>query len=74
VLTLPFHRPTGPQRGSRVIKPKKANLIAQNKIKKKASAGLVVQTEKMLGEKAGHLEMLRGGKKDKKDQKNVKKG
>lgn len=57
---------SGPKRGSRVIKPKKASLIAQNKIKKKHAAGLTAQTEKMLGEKAGHLEVLRGGKKDKK--------
>ncbi|KAF2247466.1 hypothetical protein BU26DRAFT_566444 [Trematosphaeria pertusa] len=56
---------TGPKRGARVIKPKKASLISQNKIKKKHTAGLTAKTEKLLAEKAGHLEMLRGGKKDK---------
>lgn len=55
------------QRGARVIKPKKASIIAQNKIKHKSSSGLVGQTEKLLAEKAGHLEMLKGGKKDKKE-------
>ncbi|KAF2198851.1 hypothetical protein GQ43DRAFT_443002 [Delitschia confertaspora ATCC 74209] len=54
-------------RGSRVIKPKKPALISQQKIVKKRSAGLAAMTEKSLGEKAGHLEMLRGGKKDKKE-------
>ncbi|KAF2730924.1 hypothetical protein EJ04DRAFT_404325, partial [Polyplosphaeria fusca] len=55
-----------PKRGSRVIKPKKPSLIAANKLKKKHTAGLTGQTEKLLAEKAGHLEMLRGGKKDRK--------
>lgn len=58
---------SGPRPGQKVIKPKKASLIQQNKIKKKSSAGLVTTTEKFLAEKAGHLEMLRGGKKDKKE-------
>jgi hypothetical protein len=62
----PLPRPTGPKRGARVIKPKKSSLISQQKIKKKHAAGLTAQTEKMLGEKAGHLEMLRGGKKERK--------
>ncbi|KAJ9621992.1 hypothetical protein H2203_006873 [Taxawa tesnikishii (nom. ined.)] len=50
--------------GSRIIKPKKAALIKQQQMKKKHSAGLTAMTEKSLAEKAGHLEMLRGGKKD----------
>lgn len=58
---------TGPRPGAKVIKPKKAKLIQQEKIKKKSAAGLVGTTEKFLAEKAGHLEILRGGKKDKKD-------
>ena len=32
----------------------------------KLTAGLVARTEKNLAEKAGHLELLAGGKKDKK--------
>ncbi|KAK8198599.1 hypothetical protein M8818_006466 [Zalaria obscura] len=35
----------------------------------KFSAGMGAVTEKQLAEKAGHLEMLRGGKKDGKDEK-----
>ncbi|EKG12974.1 hypothetical protein MPH_09892 [Macrophomina phaseolina MS6] len=53
-------------RGSRQIAPKKQKLIQQKKLLKKHSAGLTALTEKQLAEKAGHLEMLRGGKKDKK--------
>ncbi|GAM85401.1 hypothetical protein ANO11243_034080 [Dothideomycetidae sp. 11243] len=50
-----------------VIKPKKAKLVQQHKLKKKQSAGLTALTEKSLAERAGHLEMLKGGKKDSKD-------
>lgn len=57
----------GSKRGARVVKPKKASIISQNKIKHKASAGLTANTEKLLAQKAGHLEMLKGGKKDAKD-------
>jgi hypothetical protein len=49
-----------------VIAPKKQKLIAQKKLLKKHSAGLIALTEKNLAEKAGHLELLGGGKKDKK--------
>ncbi|EOD48496.1 hypothetical protein GTA08_BOTSDO11845 [Neofusicoccum parvum] len=55
-------------RGSRQIAPKKQKIIQQKKLLKKHSAGLTALTEKALAEKAGHLEMLRGGKKDKKDE------
>ncbi|KAF4312509.1 hypothetical protein GTA08_BOTSDO11845 [Botryosphaeria dothidea] len=53
-------------RGSRQIAPKKQKLIQQKKLLKKHSGGLAALTEKQLAEKAGHLEILRGGKKDKK--------
>ncbi|KAF2707983.1 hypothetical protein K504DRAFT_468377 [Pleomassaria siparia CBS 279.74] len=56
----------GPKRGNRVIKPKKASLVAANTIKMSRSAGLATKTEAMLGQKAGHLELLKGGKRDKK--------
>ncbi|KAF1824451.1 uncharacterized protein K489DRAFT_296864, partial [Dissoconium aciculare CBS 342.82] len=52
------------QTGSRVIKPKKATLIKHNQMKKKHSSGLAAVTEKSLASRAGHLELLRGGKKD----------
>ncbi|TKX23398.1 hypothetical protein C1H76_4466 [Elsinoe australis] len=61
------NKPTGPQRGNRVIKPKKAKLVQQFKLKRKQSGGLAALTEKSLAERAGHLEMLKGGKADRKD-------
>jgi Protein of unknown function (DUF2462) len=53
------------KKGARTVAPKKVNLVKQQKITKKFSAGLTAKTEKMLGEKVGHLEMLGGGKKGK---------
>ncbi|EQL37148.1 hypothetical protein RJZ56_008105 [Blastomyces dermatitidis] len=55
----------GPKKGARVIAPKKANLIRQKKITKKISSGLTARTERALAERAGHLELLAGGKKSK---------
>jgi hypothetical protein len=43
-------------------KPKKAKTTA-DKMRKKLTSGLVAQTEKMLGERAGHLELIGKGKK-----------
>ena len=43
-----------------------AAIIAQKKLLRKHTAGLTALTEKNLAEKAGHLELLGGGKKDKK--------
>ncbi|WPH01771.1 UPF0390 protein [Acrodontium crateriforme] len=63
---LPTAKPTQrKQTGARIIKPKKPALVKQNQMKKKHSAGLAAMTEKALAGKAGHLELLRGGKKDK---------
>ncbi|KAL4929461.1 DUF2462 domain-containing protein [Aspergillus undulatus] len=57
----------GPKKGTNgQIAPKKASLIRQQKITKKLTAGLIAKTEKNLAQRAGHLEMLAGGKKDKK--------
>ncbi|KAF2245153.1 hypothetical protein BU26DRAFT_77616, partial [Trematosphaeria pertusa] len=47
----------------------KASLISQNKIKHKRTKGLTGKTEKMLAAKAGHLEMLKGGKREKRIEK-----
>ncbi|PGH17936.1 hypothetical protein AJ79_00835 [Helicocarpus griseus UAMH5409] len=55
----------GPKKGARTIAPKKANLIRQKKMTKKFSAGLTAKTERSLAERAGHLELLAGGKKNK---------
>jgi len=43
--------------------PKKTKLIRAQKINKKFTSGLTAQTEKMLGERAGHLELIGKGKK-----------
>jgi hypothetical protein len=52
------------KKGGRTVAPKKLNLIKAQKMTKKLSGGLTAQTEKMLGARAGHLEMLgQGGKK-----------
>ncbi|PKX89590.1 DUF2462 domain-containing protein [Aspergillus novofumigatus IBT 16806] len=64
-------RPTAlaPKRGPRQIAPKKATLIKQQKITKKLTAGLTAKTERSLAQRAGHLELLAGGKRDKKAEK-----
>jgi len=77
--TFSSSRPNSTQRkqtGSRVIKPKKATLQKQQQMKKKHTAGLTELTEKSLAGRAGHLEILRGGKKDSKAEvtKQLKKG
>ncbi|KAJ5219145.1 UPF0390 protein [Penicillium cinerascens] len=55
--------------GPRQIAPKKAALVRQAKLNKKLTSGLVTMTERSLAQKAGHLELLAGGKKDKNKQK-----
>jgi hypothetical protein len=55
----------GPKPGVKVIKPKKAKMLAKHRLLKKHSVGLIALTEKNLAERAGHLELLKGGKKDK---------
>ncbi|KAL2115789.1 hypothetical protein VTJ04DRAFT_10044 [Mycothermus thermophilus] len=47
---------------SGVSKPKKTKSTA-DKLQKKFTAGLVAKTEKMLGERAGHLELIGKGRK-----------
>jgi hypothetical protein len=53
----------GPKKGARNIAPKKASLVRQRKMTKKLSSGLITKTERTLAERAGHLELLAGGKK-----------
>lgn len=50
---------------SGVTKKKKAKTAAE-KLRKKVSAGLMVRTETLMAERAGHLELIGKGKKDKK--------
>ncbi|KAI4145690.1 MAG: hypothetical protein L6R39_003727 [Caloplaca ligustica] len=59
-------RASNPKKGGRTIAPKKKKLVDQKKLTKKYSSGLIKKTEQSLAEKAGHLEMLSGGKKSKK--------
>ncbi|TEA13291.1 UPF0390 protein [Colletotrichum sidae] len=60
---------------SRVAKPQKAKHgLAADKMQKKFAAGLVNKTEKLLGERAGHLELIGKGKKAKKEEKGLAKG
>ncbi|CAL8584429.1 hypothetical protein XPA_010031 [Xanthoria parietina] len=55
--------PLAPKKGARAIAPRKKKIVAQKALVKKYSAGLIRKTEASLAEKAGHLEMLAGGKK-----------
>ncbi|KAJ6102124.1 UPF0390 protein [Penicillium sp. IBT 16267x] len=50
--------------GPRQIAPKKASLVKAAKLNKKLTSGLIGKTERSLATKAGHLELLAGGKKD----------
>ncbi|PKS05781.1 hypothetical protein jhhlp_007610 [Lomentospora prolificans] len=43
--------------------PKKAKTTTQSKMTKKFTSGLVARTEQLLGERAGHLELIGKGKK-----------
>jgi hypothetical protein len=49
-----------------VIKAKKGSALKSQQFKKKHSSGIAELTERSLASKAGHLELLRGGKKDRK--------
>lgn len=51
-----------------VSKPKKPKTTA-DKMQKKYTAGLVAKTEQMLGERAGHLELIGKGRKKGEEQK-----
>ncbi|RYP43380.1 hypothetical protein DL770_011685 [Monosporascus sp. CRB-9-2] len=53
------------KKGARVAKPRKAS--AADKLQRKYAAGLTAKTEKLLGERAGHLELIGAGRKGKKD-------
>ncbi|KAF2666112.1 hypothetical protein BT63DRAFT_458476 [Microthyrium microscopicum] len=64
---------SGPRPGAKVIKPKKAKLISKSKMLKRNTSGLTALTEKNLAEKAGHLEILKGGKKDRAGGRDAKK-
>lgn len=46
-----------------IIKPKKRGKSTGDKLQKKLSSGMVAKTEKLLAERAGHLELLGKSKK-----------
>ncbi|TID19471.1 hypothetical protein E6O75_ATG06809 [Venturia nashicola] len=62
------------RRGSRIIAPKKAKIVRRRELTKAHSSGLNAMTERNLAEKAGHLEMLVGGKKGKKERDKLRDG
>lgn len=55
-----------PMKGQKVKKPKSTKA---DKLQKKYTSGMVTKTEALLGERAGHLELIGKGKKAKKDEK-----
>ncbi|KAH8204672.1 hypothetical protein TruAng_001147 [Truncatella angustata] len=60
------------KKGARVAKPK--NATGSAKVQKKYSSGLANRTEKLLGERAGHLEMIGKGRDRASGAKNEAKG
>lgn len=63
------------RKGTQNLAPKKsAALKRQKKLTHKFSSGMAEKTERMLGEKAGHLEMLGGGGKKAGKGKSIKGG
>lgn len=61
--------PAGKPKPTKGAKVKKAKSTKADKLQKKYTAGMVAKTEKLLGERAGHLELIGKGKKAKKDEK-----
>ena len=56
------------RQASKVAKPKKAKANV-DKVHRKFTSGMTAQTEALLGERAGHLELIGKGKKGKKEAK-----
>ena len=53
------------KKGSRTIAPRRSDLAKQAKRNRKLTGSLINDTEKMLGARAGHLEMLGKSESDK---------
>lgn len=65
-LLLSLSNPNRKQLGARVIKPSKSSSALKTaQFKKKHSSGMTALTEKSLASRAGHLELLKGGKREK---------
>jgi hypothetical protein len=66
------NKPQPPKKGARVCKAKRGS--AADKLQRKLAAGITTKTERLLGERAGHLELIGPGKKARGENKDVKKG
>ncbi|KAI6783537.1 uncharacterized protein J7T54_005566 [Emericellopsis cladophorae] len=53
------------RQASKVSKPKKTTKQNADRVNRKFTSGMVAQTEAVLGERAGHLELIGQGKKGK---------
>lgn len=51
------------KKGVGISKPKPAKKTSAARLQKKLSSGLIAKTEKLLGERAGHLELIGKGRK-----------
>ncbi|KAI1435182.1 hypothetical protein GGR50DRAFT_694351 [Xylaria sp. CBS 124048] len=54
--TARANKPQPPKKGARVFKSKKGS--AADKMQRKLAAGITGKTERLLGERAGHLELI----------------
>ena len=61
------------RQAAKVSKPKKSK-VSGDKVLRKFTSGMTAQTEAILGERAGHLELIGKGKKGKTDKKTSFKG
>ncbi|KAI0974046.1 hypothetical protein F4678DRAFT_458833 [Xylaria arbuscula] len=69
------NKPQPPKKGARVVKAKKGKgSSAADKLQRKLAAGITNKTERLLGERAGHLELIGPGKKARKEGDGAKKG
>ncbi|KAI0858140.1 hypothetical protein F4860DRAFT_487324 [Xylaria cubensis] len=65
-------QPPKTKKGARVVKSKKGS--AADKLQRKLAAGITNKTERLLGERAGHLELIGPGKKARGENKDANKG
>ncbi|KAI0100130.1 hypothetical protein GGR51DRAFT_533182 [Nemania sp. FL0031] len=62
--TARANKPQPTKKGARVAKAKKGKgSSAADKLQRKLAAGITNKTERLLGERAGHLELIGPGKK-----------
>ncbi|KAI0407648.1 hypothetical protein F4802DRAFT_552780 [Xylaria palmicola] len=74
-MTARPNKPQPPKKGARVAKSKKGKgSSAADKLQRKLAAGITSKTERLLGERAGHLELIGPGKKARGESADAKKG